>query len=214
LRELVGRFELGELGEGPAWALTQSNLKYFLSEYHSQAPITVALALSREVKPHDIESVTIHTYWFAWSEIGSEPEKWHPTTRESADHSLPFIIAAVLIDGRFSDAIFSEARLADPAVHALADRIAVKEDPGFTARFPGEIPCRIEIRTRAGALKTGSVNHPRGHVGNPMSDEEVAAKFKVLGSRLLGSGELDGVLECAWALDQAKSVRSLMQTLD
>jgi len=36
--------------------------------------------------------VTVHTYWFAWSEIGSEPEKWHPTTRESADHSLPYIL--------------------------------------------------------------------------------------------------------------------------
>ena len=64
--------------------VTQSNLKFFLSEYHSQAPITAALELARHVKPDDIESITIHTYWFAWHEIGSEPEQWHPTTRESA----------------------------------------------------------------------------------------------------------------------------------
>ena len=127
LRELVGTFALGELTPpGGEFKVTQSNLKFFLSEYHSQAPITAALELSRQVKAEDIDSITIHTYWFAWHEIGSEPEKWHPTTRESADHSLPFIVSAVFIDGAFSDRIFSEERIRDPRIHALADKVSVK----------------------------------------------------------------------------------------
>ena len=213
LRELVGKFELGELPQKSGWAITRSNIKYFLAEYHSQAPITLALGLSRELTPADIESVTIYTYWFAWSEIGSEPEKWHPATRESADHSLPFIIAAVLIDRGFSDEIFSQERLRDPAVYALADRIAVKEDPAFTKRFPDEIPCRIEIRTRAGEVKTASVDYPRGHVKNPLSDEEVTAKFKSLAGRLLSPKETEIALEKVWNLDKAKNLHGLLEAL-
>jgi 2-methylcitrate dehydratase len=214
LHQLIGNFAVGELAKASGtFAVTQSNLKYFLSEYHSQAPITVALRLSRQLRPEDIESVTIHTYWFTWSEIGSGPEKWHPTTRESADHSLPFIIAAVLIDREFSDAIFSEERLRDPQVHALADKVTVKEDPEFTRRFPSIIPCRIEIRTRTGDIKTDSVDYPRGHVKNPMSDEEVVVKFKNLASRVLAPEQIDSVLERAWDLEEAQNVRSLLEAL-
>src|SRR5690606_13566968 len=146
---------------------------------------TAALQLSREVRADEIEAVTIHTYWFAWHEIGSEPEKWHPTTRESADHSLPFILAAVLMDGAFSDAIFSEARLADERVHALADKVAVKEDPEFTRRFPASIPCRLEVRLRSGETRKAEVEYPRGHYKNPMTDGEVEDKFRMLAGRFL-----------------------------
>jgi 2-methylcitrate dehydratase len=203
LRELLGKFELGELTRANGkFAVTRSNLKFFLSEYHSQAPITLALQLSREVKPEDIESVTIHTYWFAWHEIGSEPEKWHPTTRESADHSLPFIVAAVLSDGAFSDAIFSEERIRDQKVHALADKVAVKEDPEFTRRFSAEIPCRLEVRTRGGEVKTASVDYPRGHFRNPMSDAEVEAKFSTLATRVLPAAQVKDALQRLWNIDR------------
>jgi 2-methylcitrate dehydratase len=99
LRELLGNFELGEFGGGGRpFQLPRSDFKFFLTEFHSQSPVTAAIELRRQVAVEDIEAVTVHTYWFAWSEIGSEPEKWHPTTRESADHSLPYIVAAVLDD--------------------------------------------------------------------------------------------------------------------
>jgi 2-methylcitrate dehydratase len=154
------------------------------------------------VKPDEIEWVTIHTYWFAWHEIGSEPEKWHPSTRESADHSLPYIIAAVLIDGAFSDSIFSDERIRDPRVHAMADRISVKEDPEFTRRFSAAIPCRLEVRTKRGEVKTAAVEYPRGHYKNPMTDEEVETKFRVLAGRFLPATQVDGALKGLWKIDQ------------
>lgn len=206
LRELVGSFELGDLAPPRGdFKICRSNLKYFLSEYHSQSPITAAIELARELHADEIEAVTIHTYWFARSEIGSEPEKWHPKTRESADHSLPFIIAAVLIDGGFSDEIFSEARIADPAVHALADRIAVVDDPALSASFPATVPCRIEIRTRGGQVKTASVEYPRGHVKNPMSDDEVSAKFRTLAARTLSPEQVEAALAFMWRLQSQRA---------
>ncbi|HYC49243.1 MAG TPA: MmgE/PrpD family protein [Burkholderiales bacterium] len=215
LRELTGTFELGELAPaGGDFKVAQSNLKFFLSEYHSQNPITLALQLSRDVEVEDIESVTIHTYWFAWHEIGSEPEKWHPTTRESADHSLPFIVSAVLIDGAFSDAIFSAERIRDARVHALADKVSVQEDPAFTKRFSAEIPCRVEIRTRRGEVKTASADFPRGHFRNPMTDDEVESKFRMLAGRYLPTERVDAALKTLWALERMKDCGLVLDALE
>jgi len=213
VRELLGNFELGEFGGGARpFALQRADLKYFLTEFHSQSPITAAIELRRLVAVEDIETVTIHTYWFAWSEIGSEPEKWHPTTRESADHSLPYIIAAVLIDGRFSDGIFSDARIRDHRIHELADRVAVKEDTEYSRQFPGKVPCRIEIRTRSGKILTAHVDYPRGHGGNPMTDEEVSHKFRMLAGRKLEKGQVEHTLKVIWAFDTATSLDDLFES--
>ncbi len=214
LRELIGKFDLGALTESQGeFKVTQSHLKFFLSEYHSQSPITAALELSRQIKSDEIEAIIVHTYWFAWSEIGSEPEKWHPTTRESADHSLPFILAAVLLDGAFSDAVFSDTRIRDPQVHALADKVAVKEDPEFTRRFSGSIPCRLEVRLRSGEVKVAQVEYPRGHVKNPMSDAEVESKFNALAGRFLPAHRIAPALDVLWRVEQEREVGAVFDLL-
>jgi 2-methylcitrate dehydratase len=214
VRELLGHFELGEFGgSGQPFELTRADLKCFVTEFHSQAPITAAIDLRRQVAVEDIEAVTVHTYWFAWSEIGSEPEKWHPTTRESADHSLPYILAAVLIDGHFSDDIFSDARIRDRRIHELADRIAVNEDPEYSRQFPGKVPCRIEIRTKSGKDLVAQVEYPRGHSGNPMTDEEVSDKFRMLAGRKLDNRQVERALEVMRAFDTAASLDGLFESV-
>jgi 2-methylcitrate dehydratase len=214
VRELLGTFELGEFGgNGRPFQLPRADFKYFLSEFHSQSPITAAIELRRQIAAEEIESVTVHTYWFAWSEIGSGAEKWHPTTRESADHSLPYILAAVLIDGRFSDDIFSENRIRDARIHEMARRIAVNEDKAYSRQFPAKIPCRIEIRTKSGKELTAQVDYPRGHTGNPMTDEEVWAKFRMLAGRKLPKGQVEQALETMWAFDRAKGLDPLFESV-
>ena len=214
LRELVGAFELTPFaGDGRPFRITEANMKYFLSEYHAQSPITAALQLHSQIAAEDIETVAIYTYWFTWSEIGSDPEKWHPTTREAADHSLPFIIAAVLIDGRYSDEIYSPERLRDPRIHQLTNRISVKEDPEFTRRFPRDAACRIEITSKSGQRKTATVDSPRGHVNNPMTDEEVNAKFRSLAGRVLSKEHVDRALERLWRLDEADDLGAIFETV-
>ena len=157
--------------------------------------------------------MTVHTYRFTLSEIGSGAEKWHPTTRESADHSLPYILAAVLIDGRFSDDIFSEARIRDAQIHEMASRIAVEEDKEYSRQFPAKIPCRIELRTKSGKELTAQVDYPRGHTSNPMTDEEVWAKFRMLAGRKLPKEQVEWALETMWAFDTAKGLDALFEAV-
>lgn len=214
LWDIIGKFELAEFaGEGRPFRITEASLKCFLSEYHSQAPITAALQLHSQVAIEDIASIVIDTYWFAWSEIGSEPEKWHPATRETADHSMPFIVAAVLIDGAFSDEIFSEARLRNWRVHQLADKISVRENAELTRRFPEMIPCHMEITLKNGRRVSTAVDYPRGHYKNPMTDDEVAAKFRGLAGRVLPAPSLERALGQLWKLDSASTLNDIFSAL-
>ena len=212
LFELIGPFRLPPLtAGGDRYRITEANLKYFLSEYHSQAPIAAALELRATVQPDEIEAVTVYTYWFAWSEIGNEPEKWRPTTRETADHSLPFIIAAVLLDGGFSDRIFAPERLTDARVHAIADRITVEEDPELTQRFPEYISTRIELTTKDGTVHTARMDYPRGHHRNPMTDGEVAAKFGAIAGRAITGQQAAQALDFMWALEDAPDAARIFE---
>src|SRR5262249_20434590 len=143
-----------------------------------------------------------------WSETGSEREKWHPTTRETADHSMPFIVAAILIDGRFNEDIFDE-RLHDPRIHSLTDKITVKEDAELSRQFPNTMPCRIEVEAKDGRRGVSSVAYPHGHVKNPMSDEEVNEKFRELAQRVLSRERADAALDLLWKLERARDLDSV-----
>src|SRR2546428_1049698 len=86
-------------GEGPASMILKTSIKFWPAEYHSQSAIEAALKLRTQIKDiEEVESVCIESHGAAVDIIGSEPEKWHPTTRETADHSLPYLVAASLAD--------------------------------------------------------------------------------------------------------------------
>jgi len=214
LWELVNEHEMAPLAESCAeLKVLQASTKNFLTEYHSQLPVELALQLYKEVAAEDIESIKINTYWFTFSEIGNEPEKWHPTTRETADHSLPFIIAAVLLDGQFSDAIFSDERLRDQRIHDLADKISVFEDQEFSKRAPKELPCRIEIVMRDGSVKAAEGNYPLGHSKRPMTDRQIEEKFIGLAERSLSSARVAQALSHLNKLESQSSFDQLYDSM-
>ncbi len=197
-------------GRGGSFRVTQTNLKYFPSEYHSQAAIWAALELRGKTKIEDIESIAIDTYWMAWSEIGSEREKWHPNTRETADHSLPYIVAAALVDGKIEPATFSEERIRDPNLHELMRKVTVRENPEFTKQYPNLVPCQMEIITRTGERNLARIHYPRGHAKNPMTDDEVEDKFRRLCQGLLTSSQTGAILESLWALEQVEDISQML----
>ena len=156
---------------------------------------------------------TAYTHRFAWEVCGKEPEKWRPTTREAADHSLPYIVAAVLIDRDFSDAIFSHERLRDPRIRQLMDKTEVREDAELTRRFPQCMPCRIEIRTKDGRCVMEETDNARGHFNKPMTGDEVTAKFRSLAKRVLPHARVEQALAALWQLDTATGVNAIFDAV-
>lgn len=205
---------IGERAVGPVFATpdpmpARAAHKVLLSEYHAQGPMLATLELRQQLRLEDIAGIEIFTYHFTWSEIGSGAEKWRPTTSEAADHSLPWMIAGVLVDGAFSDALFAPERLGDPRIHALMPRIRVTEDAALTATFPRAYPCRVAITLTDGRTLRAEVPNPPGHPDNPMSDAEMSAKFLALAGRVLPRARAEAALSWLWDLSRQRCMRSL-----
>ena len=211
-RPFEGRHGIFELVTGPfvlpafadrahPFAVELSHIKSFPSEFHSQAPIWLALDLRRQLCTEEIARIDIQTYWIGYSEIGAEAEKWHPKTRETADHSLPFLVATALRHGTVGMESFTDARIADPDLIALMAKIHITEDKFFTARYPGELLSRIEITTASGRRITEETSYPRGHARNPLSEAELAAKFARAANGLLSDAATQRIADAVQGLD-------------
>jgi 2-methylcitrate dehydratase len=205
--QVTGRFELGTLGGGDTpFAIERTNFKFLATEYHAQAPVALALGLRTKVSVERIEAVDVRIYAMAHSEIGSEPAKWDPRTRETADHSLPYMLAVALTDGRVGPASFEPARYLDPALRPLMSRIRVLEHPEFTRRFPLALVSEVEIRTRAGERFVERAEYPKGHAKNPMTDADVVTKFRDLTADVLPPARVATALDRLWRLEECPRI--------
>ncbi len=205
--QATGPFELDALGgHGRPFAIERTNFKFFAAEYHAQAPLALALGLRAKVKVEEIEAIDVQIYAMAYSEIGSEPAKWDPRTRETADHSLPYMLAVALEDGRITPASFEPHRYLDPRLRPLMNRIRVSENPEFTGRFPQELLSQIQVVTRSGQRLIERAEYPKGHARNPMTDADVEKKFRDLSSGVLASDQIDAALGALWRLEDADRI--------
>ena len=208
--KVTGKFELAAMGSATEqFGIDRTNLKFFPSEYHSQAPCGLALELRQKVALADIKSIDVQTYFTAWSEIGSEPEKWNPQTRETADHSLPYLLSLAFVDGRIKTDSFTAARMADPALKSLMAKIKISESKAFTARFPHELVTQIDITTASGEKISQTATYPKGHSKNPMTDADVESKFNTLAEDLMPQAQRDALIKAVWSLETAPSVDAL-----
>jgi 2-methylcitrate dehydratase len=212
--QATGPFELGPLGGGARpFTIERTNMKFFAAEYHAQAPIAMALGLRAKVRVEEIAAIDVRIYAMAHSEIGSEPAKWDPQTRETADHSLPYMLAVALHDGRVTPASFEPRRFLDPGLRPLMRRIRVTAHAEFTGRFPHELISEIEVTTRSGERLTERSPYPKGHARNPLTDAEVDAKFHDLSTDVLGAARADAALRALWRLEEAEQVGSVLELL-
>jgi 2-methylcitrate dehydratase len=179
--ELVtGEFELTLPLHSDRAIVQDTSIKMYPAEFNSQAAIDLAVGLHADTDVGAIDALEISTYWLAWHEIGMDAAKWDPQNRETADHSLPYLVAVALTDGFVDARSCAPQRLADPALRALLPRITVVERPEFTERFPAEFNVEFRMTMRDGSTVVRHATVPHGHPSDPASDEELAAKFDAM----------------------------------
>jgi len=208
LQRVLGPFEWAPFGgKGGPWRIAQTHLKFYPAVVHAQSPVAVALKLFGRVPPADIKSVTIDSYWVARRYTDSEraTSLWDPQTRETADHSIVWLVAAVLLDGALTADSFNAARIGDPNLRALMKKITIRENADYTAAYPGRWPCRIKIDTQTGTRLVEAVEYFKGHYLNPLTDAEVETKFHTLTAGLLDAAKADALLTKLWRLNQSRT---------
>ena len=200
-------------GNGEPFRITLTNFKYYPSQITTQAPVGLALELQPQVSVADIESIKIRSYKGGVSSPSDQPEKWDPKTRETADHSIPFMVAAALRDGQVTPATFTAASIADPALRATIGKITIEEDADFTRRYSDEYNCHMEITTKAGQSLVASTSYPKGHRNNPLSDSELDAKFRGLVVPTITEQQCDQALQLLWDAENLPNLDQLFDTL-
>lgn len=224
MKLVSGPFQLPAFGgerEGAGRAvqpfkILDTYIKHYPVEYHAQTAVEAALVVRDELlkaegkgAPAEITEIEVGSYDVAVEIIGRDPEKWRPATRETADHSFPYCVATMLLDGTVTEESFAPARLRRAAVRELMEKVRVVELPEFAGWYPQAMPTRLTVRTAAGKEYVKQVDYPLGHPRNPMSDREVEEKFRSLAAGVLDHTRAGRVIEWVWRMDRAKDVGEL-----
>jgi 2-methylcitrate dehydratase len=203
-----------------AFKILDTYIKQYPVEYHAQTAVEATLSLREELLKSEgepavvaITDVEIGSYDVAIEIIGRDPEKWHPRTRETADHSFPFCVAVSLMDGAVTHRSFDKKRFADSALSSLMEKIRVVQQPEFMGRYPHAMPTRVTVRTRSGKEYVRQVDYPLGHPRNPMPDHDVEETFLKLAAGQLDRARARQVIGLVWQLDRVKDINTLMPLL-
>jgi 2-methylcitrate dehydratase len=198
-------------GKGPASMILKTSIKYWPAEYHSQSAIEAALFLRKEFgDPGKIKAVRIESHDASVDIIGSEPEKWKPETRETADHSLPYITAISLIDGEVTEKQFQPERFTDPKIWKFLENVTVQRNDELSSLYAKAVANIVHVTLQDGRELTKRIDYPLGNALNPVSDKQLEGKFNSLVVPELGEDGARKIVDLAWKLDEAKNVGDLL----
>jgi 2-methylcitrate dehydratase len=201
-------------GKNGRFKIAETYLKYFPAEIHSQTSIWAALEARKEIdNPDDIVSLEIASHEAGYTILGRDPEKWNPMTKETADHSLPYIVAMALLTGRIDNSTYSKKNYRNPKLLDFLKKITVVEDKALSAIYPTAVANRITIKLASGKVVTRQVDYHKGHPKNPMSDREVEQKFETLTKKYLRKNQSRKILDTLWSIETVKDLGEAISLL-
>src|SRR6266404_2817352 len=165
-------------GLGESWRITQCGMKAFPTEALTHTPISAVLDLikTNDLRPQNVEKIQIRSLARA-ADILSDPSKYDPRTKETADHSLPYVIAAALAERQVTPAQFEMARITDPTIRAQLKKVEVVADPEIEKVFPALQRVVVTITATDGRSFSEQLDYPKGDARNPLTDQEIEEKI-------------------------------------
>ena len=206
------RFEIRPFADSAeSYRIMKARLKAFPSGYFSQSAIEAVLNLRAQIPDLDnIEEIRLQTFPAGYEVMGSGEANWQPETRESADHSLPFVMAVALMEGNLEIRHYEEMYYKRSDVRALMQKIKVRIGEEPVAAWP-EVPLNIvDVEMKSGKVLSTKVAYHLGHFKRFMTDAEQEHKFRPLAEPLLPEGQLNDLLACLRRLDEVEQISELI----
>ena len=185
---------IGKLGEN--YKIMECGMKAFPTEALTHTHITAVLKVvsKNDIRYDEIKEIKITAIARA-VDILFDPHKYKPESRETADHSLPYCIAAAVVDKKITTATFSEKKLNDPRIWETINKIKGEASEEFDKMFPGKQPSRATVTTNDGKVYTEYIEYPKGDPREPMTIEDIDNKFSGLAENLLNSAQQKEIKE-------------------
>ncbi len=204
MEAIAGRFEV-DWSKEDLERVTQTFLKRFNAEIHSQAVLEGTLELRQEyaLTGEQIEKIEIEIFDVAYNIIGGgeEGDKTLVRTKEEADHSLPYLVAVAVLDGQVMPEQYRPVRIRSQDVQALLRKVIIRPSGKYSRRFPDEMPCRITLMLRDGRTITKEKRDYEGFRTRPLSWETAVKKFEQLASSSIGRSSCQKIIEAASRLE-------------
>lgn len=206
------RFEIRPFADSADdFRIMKARLKAFPAGYFSQSAIEAILGLRSQIADlHDIKEVRLQTFPAGYEVMGSGQANWQPETRESADHSLPFVMAVALMEGNVEIRHYDQMYYLRSEVRELMQKIKVRIGEEPVAAWP-EVPLNIvDVEMKSGKVLSTKVAYHLGHFKRLMTDEEQERKFRPLAEPLLPKRQIDDLLACLRRLDEVERISELI----
>jgi 2-methylcitrate dehydratase len=192
-------------------------LKKHNAEIHSQTAIEGVLTLKQrhQFKVDDIEQVNLEIFDVAYNIIGGGDEGDKTSgvsTKEQADHSLPYILAVAILDGQVTPEQYRLERIRRSDVQDLLRRVTVSPNAAYSQRFPNEMPCRIGVRLRDGRTLSKEMRDYPGFFTQPMTWDMAFEKFERLAEPYTTASERRAIADAVADLENT-TVSDLMLLL-
>jgi 2-methylcitrate dehydratase len=222
-----GKKGLFELVTGPApvnvaafgrrgipFKIMQCGMKAYPVVVYGQTTIPAAIAVAKDVANLGrITAMEIETTKRGYQQAGSDPEKWTPDSKDTADHSLPYIAARTMFDGDIGNESFAPAKLHDPRILAFMRKITVKEDPAFATPRGNAPSTRITAVLDDGKRVMHQVDDMPGFPGQPMSRAELERKFRSNVAKRWSPRQTDAILQALRSLERTEDLSLLLGEL-
>lgn len=212
-RQISGAFDVDLTqfgGRGGRFRINDCIVKFYPAQGLTQTSIPAAIDVAAQVGDLGrIRSIEVATTRVGYVTAGKDRQKWAPETSETADHSLPYIVARAMLDGDITTASYTPAALRDPKLHALIERITVVEDPALTARFPQYAPNRVTAVTDDGRRFTREVDDLPGFPHHPMTRANFETKFAKCVQAYWKPAQTRRAIDWLWHLDEQPDVTAL-----
>src|SRR5215831_4640652 len=206
------RFEIRPFADSSDdYRIMKARLKAFPSGYFSQSAIEAILNLRSQIPDlDDVKEIRLQTFPAGYEVMGSGEANWRPETRESADHSLPFVMAVALMEGNLEIRHYEQVYYKRSDVRALMQKIKVRIGEEPLAAWP-DLPLNIvDVEMKSGKVISTRVAYHLGHFKRFMTDAEQERKFRPLAEPLLTKRQINDLLAYLRRLDEVERISELI----
>jgi 2-methylcitrate dehydratase len=205
---------LTECLDSKKFKIVDCSIKPFPCEALTHAPISAVLDLviENDLSPESIELIEIATLKRA-AEILADEKKYIIDSRETADHSLPYCIAAAVVRRHLTPNEFSPESLKNEQILANVPKVKAVLEPSFESRFPAEQPCRVVITLKNGEKLAKERAYPKGDPRDQLSTVELKQKFGVLADGILDKAQCEMIYDAVYNVENVEDIGDLMKLL-
>jgi 2-methylcitrate dehydratase len=205
------KLELEGLGgtNGAPFRIVHSLIKHRASCGTTISSIIAAEKVAPIANVERVSKVTVEVYKKAKDRVGTGEHRWNPDCRETADHSIPYVVAAALMDGTVTPRSFDDAHLSNPRLRALIQKIEVVPNEEYTkayVKMPVEHRTRVTVVMDDGERASGETGADADDLSTPKTDAQIVTKFRGLTEEYLGAKRVKSILDRLWAIERMENV--------